>query len=122
MIMVLCDDTGEVVSKSSDYWNTQHWRDFKREYRLKKFKDGVEHCEDCGKRDGSYSIHHKTYARIGRERLSDVVCLCWKCHRKVHSGENHVSQLANNSKPVYAARMMTAVKMACYGACNYGKF
>src|SRR4030095_3538534 len=28
--------------------------------------------------------HHKTYARLGRERLSDLVVLCDTCHRKFH--------------------------------------
>lgn len=29
-------------------------------------------------------VHHRTYARLGRERPSDLVVLCWRCHRRHH--------------------------------------
>ncbi len=28
------------------------------------------------------TVHHLTYARLGRERRSDVQLLCWPCHRR----------------------------------------
>lgn len=32
----------------------------------------------------SLEVHHKTYARLGHERMSDLVVLCWRCHRRHH--------------------------------------
>ena len=29
------------------------------------------------------TVHHRTYARLGRERRSDVQLLCWRCHQLV---------------------------------------
>jgi hypothetical protein len=29
------------------------------------------------------TVHHRTYARLGRERRGDVELLCWRCHRSV---------------------------------------
>jgi 5-methylcytosine-specific restriction endonuclease McrA len=29
-------------------------------------------------------VHHRTYARLGRERPSDLVVLCSHCHRRHH--------------------------------------
>lgn len=29
-------------------------------------------------------VHHRTYLRLGRERPSDLVVLCWRCHRRHH--------------------------------------
>ena len=29
-------------------------------------------------------VHHNTYVRLGREKLSDLVVLCRQCHRKYH--------------------------------------
>lgn len=39
-------------------------------------------CQDCG--DVGTQIHHKTYQRIFREDIDDLVTLCAKCHRKRH--------------------------------------
>jgi hypothetical protein len=32
---------------------------------------------------GAVTVHHRTYARLGRERRPDVELLCWWCHRRV---------------------------------------
>ncbi|HEV8448677.1 MAG TPA: HNH endonuclease signature motif containing protein [Gemmatimonadaceae bacterium] len=29
-------------------------------------------------------VHHRTYDRVGRERPSDLVVLCARCHRRHH--------------------------------------
>lgn len=39
-------------------------------------------CVWCGAE--GRQVHHKTYADIGKEPLSDLVVLCGKCHKKVH--------------------------------------
>jgi len=40
-------------------------------------------CEACGVPWG-LQVHHKTYQRLGKEDLDDLVCLCRVCHRKFH--------------------------------------
>jgi 5-methylcytosine-specific restriction endonuclease McrA len=30
-------------------------------------------------------VHHRTYARLGRELPTDLVVLCWRCHRRHHA-------------------------------------
>lgn len=41
-------------------------------------------CEDCGVEEGTetFHVHHITYARWTRERLSDLILLCPQCHRR----------------------------------------
>lgn len=29
-------------------------------------------------------VHHKTYARLGKERLEDLQVLCFNCHKLIH--------------------------------------
>jgi rRNA maturation protein Nop10 len=41
-------------------------------------------CHDCGA-GGRLEVHHKTYVRIFRERLSDLVALCPRCHKRRHT-------------------------------------
>jgi hypothetical protein len=41
-------------------------------------------CERCRSRH-RLTIHHRTYARLGHERRTDVTVLCWDCHRHHHA-------------------------------------
>lgn len=40
-------------------------------------------CALCT-RTTSLEVHHRTYARLGHEHPSDLVVLCWRCHRRHH--------------------------------------
>lgn len=40
-------------------------------------------CRLCGGRDG-LDVHHRTYERLGQERLADVIVLCRDCHSRFH--------------------------------------
>lgn len=33
-------------------------------------------------------IHHKTYKRIGKEKLNDLIEVCGACHSAIHEHEN----------------------------------
>jgi 5-methylcytosine-specific restriction endonuclease McrA len=37
-------------------------------------------CEKCGSWMGRKDVHHKTYDRLGNERLEDLIVLCTHCH------------------------------------------
>lgn len=40
-------------------------------------------CHKCGSTH-RLNAHHRTYARLGHERMSDIVILCRSCHSKEH--------------------------------------
>ena len=44
-------------------------------------------------------VHHRTYERVGNEALNDCVCLCQKCHRKLHGGMQDGSERAKQVPP-----------------------
>ncbi len=69
-----------------------------RLWRTRKFVwywTSSRRCKQCGRRlaapgHGSprrpvVTFHHVTYARLGRERRSDVRLLCWPCHSHADS-------------------------------------
>lgn len=37
-------------------------------------------CDHCKKSAAVLEVHHKTYERLGRERMSDLEVLCKPCH------------------------------------------
>ena len=41
-------------------------------------------CEKCGSQN-KLQLHHKTYERLGFEKLSDLILLCAKCHKQEHN-------------------------------------
>jgi 5-methylcytosine-specific restriction endonuclease McrA len=41
-------------------------------------------CRMCGSTQ-QLDVHHRTYERLGSERLADVVVLCHKCHGDYHA-------------------------------------
>lgn len=42
-------------------------------------------CRACGTMYGPIQLHHMTYDRLGRERMSDLIALCSKCHKEVET-------------------------------------
>lgn len=42
------------------------------------------HCQLCSKHTEKLNTHHNTYDRLGRERESDLIVLCERCHEKHH--------------------------------------
>ena len=53
------------------------------ELRARYFRYRLIVCAGC-KGTGRLDLHHRTYARFGAERISDMVALCRDCHDRVH--------------------------------------
>ena len=66
----------------NQYLQTRHWKDTRK--RFYKSKLCKHKCSSCGS-TYKLNLHHKTYKRIGKERLSDLCLLCEECHKKVHN-------------------------------------
>lgn len=65
-----------------DYLQSDHWRDL----RGAKLLEAGFRCQKCGKKS-QLQVHHKTYERVSREKLSDLEVLCDPCHFDLHSKE-----------------------------------
>lgn len=61
------------------YMRSRAWANF----RQRALAHYGKKCYVCGTFRGPIQIHHLTYARFTRERLSDVRPLCQTCHREV---------------------------------------
>ena len=66
-------------SDYSEYMTSSLWAKTKRRYRTSKLP---QRCMVCG--DPQVHLHHRSYERLGNERLSDLVPLCQKHHEGVH--------------------------------------
>jgi 5-methylcytosine-specific restriction endonuclease McrA len=75
------DNLSMTKNEYQKYLKSSHWRDVKRRFRRSKLYRDT--CYICGKK-GCLHLHHKSYKRLGSERLTDLVQLCSTCHREVH--------------------------------------
>lgn len=62
------------------YLNSEDWRSTRDRFFA---SPSVEHvCVVCGSE--RVQLHHRTYERLGRERLTDLVPLCAEHHTEAH--------------------------------------
>ena len=69
-----------------DYLQSAHWKDVKQRYYRSKFK---KECFICGKKNLPLHLHHRTYKRLGKEKLNDLILLCENCHHLLHKMFNN---------------------------------
>lgn len=65
----------------SSYWEylqSAHWQDISRAYKA----SGLPTRCICGAPE--VELHHRTYERLGREELTDLIPLCRLCHAAIH--------------------------------------
>ena len=79
--MKISCSTGEQVIGYPSYLQTNHWKNF----RLEVIRERKNECERCFDVVEVPQIHHKTYKRLGKEKISDVTLLCPKCHKIIHN-------------------------------------
>jgi phage terminase large subunit GpA-like protein len=65
-------------SEYSAYLRSPHWLRLRARYK----RERPWRCV-CGARKG-LQLHHKTYDRLGDERLEDLTPLCQRCHTLLH--------------------------------------
>lgn len=70
------------------YQRSREWKDL----AAARVAEAGHRCEACGCSE-RLSCHHWTYERAGRELRSDLVVLCWPCHRTVHHLESRLGLL-----------------------------
>lgn len=64
------------------YMQSPSWRKI-RQKRLEKDKFRCQNIHVIGGKQG-LEVHHKSYVRLGNERLSDLITLCRRCHNDIH--------------------------------------
>jgi 5-methylcytosine-specific restriction endonuclease McrA len=63
----------------ADYLKTPEW--IRRRFA---HLQAVEYrCQVCNSPD-ELTVHHRTYERLGCEKYTDLLVLCWPCHKLFH--------------------------------------
>ena len=64
-----------------NYLKSKHWISVKEKYKNSKLNKNCCYCCNSKK---NLQLHHKTYKRLYKEKLTDLIYLCDKCHTQVH--------------------------------------
>jgi hypothetical protein len=77
-------------TKYKKYLKTDHWQQMREKVGERAgWVCEVYGCRNYGK---GLNIHHLNYARVGHEKMSDLVCVCQFHHKRIHSGESFWSK------------------------------
>lgn len=72
-------------SDYGSYISSTRWATKRREYW--DDPDLPKACGVCGTDEAPLPLHHRTYERVGCERLEDLVPVCPNCHALIHELE-----------------------------------
>lgn len=64
----------------AQYLQSPEWQ--RRRATVFRFASG--RCQICYSDQGEKHVHHRTYERLGCERISDTILLCADCHKLFH--------------------------------------
>ena len=82
--------TGEIVNDKREYQKSEYWDILKTIYSEKLAKkEGIKRvyyvCEQCGELSMDKThLHHRTYKNFGKEKATDMIRICYKCHSEIH--------------------------------------
>lgn len=67
------------------YLESEHWQELRKRFLESKlcWKFGHNKCWACGS-FANLNVHHRTYIRLGCERIDDLMLLCQSCHELFH--------------------------------------
>jgi len=71
------------------YIQSDRWQEKRSQYYSSKMNNlfsmnGSWKCICCMKSNIPLDLHHRTYKRLGNERLLDLVTVCRECHEMIH--------------------------------------
>ena len=76
------------------YLLSQHWLEFSEKVR----EFWGHRCALCDSATSSIECHHRTYARVGNERITDCVALCHLCHKHTHK---RIDKINSRATPLF---------------------
>jgi hypothetical protein len=80
-----------------EYLKSDHWQDIRRRWR-----ETYGYRCPCGSTLFLH-LHHKTYKRLGKEELEDLIYLCRSCHHKEHRKKKPAPSLQARRRAAKAA-------------------
>ena len=96
----------------SSYWEyicSPRWQKKQQQYWRSKYP---KTCFVCGTKK-RIQLHHRTYTRLGKERLTDLVPLCKRHHQLVHDYINSQRVAGSrNRRLLYDAHTVVKAKLA----------
>ncbi len=83
----------KLLADKAAYMRTAKWK----KIRKAKLDQTRGQCEKCGSWMGRKDVHHKTYDRLGNERLEDLIVLCRSMMTRTGAKHTRIMTLRKNT-------------------------
>jgi hypothetical protein len=100
--------TRVINSSYHKYINSDIWRQKRRE----RLHHDNYRCTRCPETE-ALEVHHNTYERLGRERLTDLQTLCSDCHAREHGRDPELPATIHDWRD-YPDRVRRETACECY--------
>jgi len=91
-------DRGLPPSAYREYMASPAWAAQRERWKAHRSRR-QRRCRACG--HTNYHLHHRTYVRLGRERLRDLVALCERHHDALHAMQRRTGWSLEKASRVY---------------------
>ena len=81
----------------SEYLKSEHWQ----KLRVIALGRAKFCCQVCNAANCQLDVQHRTYERLGRERLEDLTVLCRQCHERHHKFDELVQKEIDSAMYLY---------------------
>ena len=78
------------------YIKSDLWKQKKAKFYASKYFKNGRFCMCCKTKNVPLEVHHKTYKRLFKERLSDLFAVCRTCHELIHQIHKTRKSIKNN--------------------------
>lgn len=80
-----------IDKKYQKYLDSPQWKS----KRMRVLKRDKFRCQRC-KKARATQVHHRTYIRLYKEKLKDLVAICKTCHEEIHGIKPEKKSLISN--------------------------
>ena len=91
--------------KYERYLKTKKWKNLAKRVR-QRANNRCQHCNTTG----LLHVHHKTYERVGNERITDLIALCPACHEIEHISKTIPNSIETPEQPKKVRKLIIVEK------------
>ena len=78
------------------YLKSDLWKQKKAQFWASGYFKKGKYCMACKAKNLPLEVHHRSYKRLFKEHLTDLMALCRKCHQTVHNYHKNSKSQKNN--------------------------
>lgn len=114
---LVCSTSKETIYSYKEYIESIHWKLLKERYLISGLS---KRCYKCNSKEVPYEFYHRTYKRMGKEKLTDIVPMCLKCYEVILDTKHNLTEKSWNvpRKKGKKKALRFQLKRYAFNPCN----